>query len=228
MKERPIIINTSLIPATLQGRKTQTRRVIKPQPTCHCAKPDWRGQIISWRGYKYKGRQGWFCYICGNGLKPIDEWSAHGILCPYGQVGDRLWVKETWMLTTSAKDNEIIKDWFVVYKDGIKVVTEPDQSWLFRDRDNCFDKWRSSRFMPRWASRITLEITGIRVERLKDIWIKDAIAEGCSLDFDMKHFGNFQDPISKFQTLWDSLNAMRGYGWETNPFVWVLEFEVGS
>jgi len=88
------------------------------------------------------------------------------------------------------------------------------------------EKNRPSIHMPRWASRITLEITEVRAERVQEIWIPDAIAEGCSLDFDMEHFGNYVDPISKFQDLWDSINFKRGYGWEKNPWVWCITFKV--
>jgi hypothetical protein len=177
MKERPIIFSTEMVKAILEGRKTQTRRVIK---ACSTA-------------------------TLHDGNQP--EWVFTTAKCPYGQVGDRLWLKETWWKDQSGGC------WG--YKaDGIE--------W---PPPNCGGKSMSSMFMPRWASRLLLEITEVRVQRCQEIWLQDAMAEGCSLDFDMEHFGTYKDPITKFRELWDSLNAKRGYSWEINPWVWVINFK---
>ena len=112
---------------------------------------------------------------------------------PYGQLGDRLWVKETF---AGKKD--------VVYK--------------ATNKDNIRYSWKSSIFMPRWASRITLEITDVRVERLQDITLDDIHAEGSLIADEQGAAGWYMD-------LWDFLNAKRGFGWETNPFVWVISFK---
>lgn len=180
-KEKPILMNSESVRAILGGRKTQTRRVIKPQPEILSAP---MGAKTIW----WKGRDGWL-------PASIREY------CPYGKVGDRLWVKETFKIIDS----------FVWYKaDGMYIKKR---------------KWKPSIFMPHWASRITLEVVDIRVERVQDISREDVIAEGCE--------GMQGEPREKslpvhqvvFADLWDSINAKRGYGWDMNPFVWVIVFK---
>lgn len=118
--------------------------------------------------------------------------------CPYGVPGDLLWVREAWALTDQAGDH--ITDARVVYR-------ATDQDWETMEGW----KWRPSIFMPRWAARIWLRIVSVRVERLQQITGEDAYREGCEYRND-------------FPALWDELNAKRGVGWETNPWVWVIEF----
>jgi len=196
-KEHPIIFNGPMVRAILAGRKTQTRRVMKPQPD-----PDGKvdvGEIGSTRGFAYvRGSRGGRCTK---------------IPCPYGQPGDRLWVRETWALTDQAGYHEA--DAWPVYR-----ADDPDwetmEGW----------RWRPSIHMPRWASRITLEITDVHVERLQDISAGDAAAEGVDgvVSVAITH-----DPVpsrNAFRVLWDSINAKRGYGWDANPWVWVIEFRV--
>jgi len=218
MKETGIIMSGNHPKLILDGIKTMTRRVIKPQPTCHCDKPNWQGQIIEWIDYKYEGKQGWFCYTCGNGLKPIDEWSAHGILCPYGQVGDRLWVRETWAITKGSEfmTTDDIRGWdlTIVYKDG--ELETVNVSFYDYDKYRNKGNWQPSLFMPHLASRITLEITEVRVKRLQEISYEDAQAEGIG--------GAFIEGRARFASLWDSLNAKRGYSWKSNPWIWVIGF----
>lgn len=135
--------------------------------------------------------------------------------CPYGKVGQRLWVRETWdsdCTCCNPKCNGVI------YKAGYSGVIVPD-------------KWRPSIFMPRWASRITLEITNIRVERLQEITEKDALAEGVdwySIENKIEGIGRWIEGIGRcqqaFRKLWDSINTKRGYSWESNPWVWVISF----
>ncbi len=198
MKETGIIMSGDHPLKCIDGTKTNTRRVIKPQPTesglefaTACG-----GEFSAWQD---------------DGLN-LDEYSEDGgscqRLCPYGQVGDRLWVRETHLIDSQGK---------VFYR------ADDDESTQVKGE---FYNWKPSIHMPRYYSRITLEITEVRVERVQEMWMKDAIAEGCSLDFDIEHFGNYADPVSKFHILWDSLNAKRGYGWESNPWVWVLSFKL--
>ena len=182
MKEHPILFNGEMVRRLLDGRKTQTRRVIKPQP---------EEQLL-------------FAESCGFSawVSPslnLDEGAMR--CCPYGVPGDRLWVRETW---------------FQGYATVYRADYPGDQAGPSGDPA---DKWRPSIHMPRWASRITLEVTGVRVERVQDISIGDAYAEGIS-------DGNWLSPVEKFILLWDGIYAKRGYSWESNAWVWVVEFEV--
>jgi hypothetical protein len=129
-------------------------------------------------------------------LPPWSKW-------PY-QLGDTLWVRETWAYSTDY-DGDVILNRKILYRaDGEKTILP--------------STWRPSIHMPRWASRINLEVTGVRVERLKDITEEDALAEGViSSDYDKTY-------RYAFSVLWDSINAKRGYGWAANPWVWVIEF----
>lgn len=174
MKERPIILNAREVSAVVDGRKTVLRRVVKPQP-----------------------EEGTDCpYHIGVG----DERKARR--CPYGQPGDRLWVREK--LTHNAGGDLVYASKGTVVLNSIR--------WPYLSTD--LNHWSCpSIYMPRWASRITLEITGVRMERVQDISIDDAIAEG-------------ETCRSGFEDLWDSLNAKRGFGWDKNPWVWVIQFKV--
>jgi hypothetical protein len=148
-----------------------------------------------------------------------DTDSGGRLHCPYGEPGDRLWVRETWW---HYRSNEIEMVSFPGW-----TGTRIDDRTHWETRNVSFDpsahaiwKKRPSIHMPRWASRLTLEITGVRVERVQTISEEDAIAEGC---FDEKeHDGSLPSQI--YRQLWDALNAKRGYSWESNPFVWVLSF----
>ncbi len=187
MKERPIIFSGEMVRAILERRKTQTRRVIKPQPLSE----------ISYRDY---------CAVV-DGKK---------IFCPYGQPGDRLWVKETLHRFDIDLHSTMIG---ATYDADLTAVIGqgPQGSWCGRALGW---PWKHdtlpSIHMPRWASRITLEITGVKVERLQDITVGDAINEG---------FGRYGFPIDGFEMIWDRLNAKRGYVWDVNPWVWVIEFK---
>lgn len=136
--------------------------------------------------------------------------------CPYGQVGDRLWVRETWRPTSE-------KAVRIEYRaDG--EIRDFDQRSDF-EFYACGQRWRPSIFMPRWASRITLEIVAVRPERLQEINVEDARAEGCSrIQCDC---GDCIDSteIGEFQNLWDSIHGKR-YPWASNPWVWRIEFMV--
>ena len=145
--------------------------------------------------------------------------------CPYGQPGDRLWVRETWSGPLYPQGDRIF------YKaNGVEDDSGERDGWWFdipgkkgeeEFIPNFKANWKSPLFMPRWASRILLEITAVRVERIKDIAGKDIEAEGIPVDFTIS--GAFS-ALHKFHELWDSLNAKRGYGWDANPWVWVISF----
>lgn len=211
MAEKPILFSGEMVRAILDGRKTQTRRVIKP---AFDIKPDAR--IVS----------------VDNGKRDI--WFANGRYfgsCPYGRPGDLLWVRETWRPFTA---NGSI-DAAVQYRADSKIEQVSMTAGYINRFPESPDNWRPSIFMPRWASRITLEVTAVRVERLQDISEDDAKAEGCDKQFRLNvadFFANKNidfDSISTysngFRSLWDSINAKRGYGWDVNPFVWVVEFK---
>lgn len=200
MKERPIIFSSEMVRAILNGRKTQTRRVIKGLIT---PTPDFEycfhaTNKESWEvGYDHRNGTG----------EPLRY-----IKCPYGQPGDRLWVKEAW------------QDEFNYGKEKHKTIYRAtDRGIVFGGLELISIKWKSPRFMPRLASRITLEIVSIRVERVQEISEEDAIAEGISKEafpIDGLYFAT-----QLYAEVWDSLNAKRGYGWDQNPWVWVIEFK---
>lgn len=197
MKERPILFSGEMVRAILKGRKTQTRRVVKKIP-CQCS--DWIPDEISKttpEGFQEAGHSGlWSCQSC----------TDLPIACPYGQPGDRMWVRETWKLSSLYKDDPLR----LQYK---------------ADGGPCGDSkipWQPSIFMPRWASRITLEIVNIRVERVQEISEEDAWNEGVGGG----DLGKFDiDGRVLFKSTWDEINGKRGYGWDQNPWVWVIEFK---
>lgn len=198
-KERPILFSAPMVRAILEGRKTMTRRVVSPRLT-----PDGMWARDDSRGCERLFRHG---EVAPRGAKPW--WPIGGIngaisRCPYGVPGDMLWVRETW-----ASD-----------VDGCPAGLSYRADHLDPRGDGPANpmRWRPSIFMPRWASRITLEVTGVRVERLQDITAGDAECEGV----DAAHCGR----IDAFERLWDSINSSRGYGWTVNPWVWVVTFKV--
>lgn len=133
--------------------------------------------------------------------------------CPYGVPGgSRLWVRETWYDDNATRDAEPIP---TSHDDFIHYRADGEAHDQFEELDG-FLRWRPSIFMPRWASRITLEVTEVRVERLQEITEADAWAEGIA--------AHVVRPIHDYAALWDSLNAKRGFGWDTNPWVWVVSF----
>jgi len=199
MKERPILFNSEMVKAVLDGRKTQTRRIIVPQPI----KEGWDGLV---KTYKWGEK---------HGLYRIDELIEE---CPYGQTGDRLWVRETFQ-TLGNKQNTVYR------ADGKAKLT-----WDVGGQkgEELVNKWRPSIFMHRWASRITLEITGVRVERVQDIKVADIEAEGHQpfVYPDGRRELSSAESYSWFINLWNSINEKRGYGWEVNPWCWCISFKV--
>lgn len=193
-----------MVRALLDGSKTQTRRVCKNQPysnghgwdgndiMCH---NDYLPPSAMLMDYKDGGR----VYTSSN----LERWEG---LCPYGQPGDRLWVRETWAQNWNQL-SEICMDRSYVYRASSEI----------RAQDNGTDlPWRPSIHMPRAASRILLEIVSVRVERLQDISYEDARAEGVS---PLVWAGVL---INGYMALWESINGAGS--WDANPWVWVVEF----
>jgi hypothetical protein len=233
MKERPILFSGPMVRAILEGRKTQTRRVVKP------------GKDKGW------GIDLAPCEIAGE-VNCGDYQN-----CPYGVPGDRLWVRETWgyLCSDITRNDRGIKKHTVEYRaDAGKVTHEVfNDKGLPRPRKRCADenyedyinylerwwkRWRPSIHMPRWASRITLEIKSIRVERLQDISRDDALAEGIERWDDTASITPYRNyrkgepgemnlhcstPERSFMTLWESINGPGS--WDANPWVWVVHFE---
>lgn len=216
MITKPIIFNTEMVKAILDGRKAQTRRVVKPQPP-----EDEYFEGSYWYEPAIVNKQGEL--EPGNpvfGISSTDgEW---GIKSPY-KPGDILYVRETWCRLT---------DWDEQYPDD---PSELEVVYYRADYDDGFAslaKWRPSIHMPKKAARIFLRVKNVRVERLQDITEEDARSEGCIDYHDKMGDGKFEDVIEfdltardAFSYLWDTLNAKRGYGWDANPWVWVIEFE---
>lgn len=207
MKERPFLFSGPMVRALLAGSKTQTRRVIKDQSI---------GERFSHMTEDGRAHLEWLgTPCCGTGVWDVPEYSAQ-VACPYGQPGDRLWVRETF--GHFERNENFAPGCDVFYRaDGESLALEP---------------WRPSIHMPRWASRITLDVTGVRVERLQDISIEDAKAEGAwgpdesIVDKVIAHFGIDMfsaNPRKAFQMLWEQINGPES--WAANPWVWVVEFK---
>jgi hypothetical protein len=190
-KEKPILFNTEMVKAVLSGRKTQTRRVVKPQPT-----PD-PSKIVRFNDDEF---------ICESNSGKVGIFEPNTLKCPYGQVGDRLWVRETWQSD----------------KDKTKFIYKADYSEFFTCDNDILFGWKPSIHMIRRASRINIEIVDIRIERVQDISPEDALSEGITFIGKPSYFTS----IIVFKRLWDSINKKRGYGWDVNPWVWVVEFKV--
>lgn len=190
MKDRPILFSAPMVRALLDGTKTQTRRVVKPQPiTCEAGT-----ELLS----------------ISNGLAKFGSGDVitRKALCPYGQPGDRIWVRETWQKAGGGSGY-----WYR------STDSEADDGWP------PVSQWRPSIYMPRHASRITLEITGVRVERLQDISEADCWAEGIS---EIREKGDEHGDLSgsvthDYRALWESINGPGS--WDENPWVWVVEFK---
>lgn len=232
-KETGIIMSGDHPAKILDDTKTMTRRTwgLKRVNTCP---DDWEFIGLNASGL------GEFC----------NRYDGLGVRCkcPYGQVGDRLWVRETWRIesfmggepllfgykdgqameeNTSLSDTLNYEEWYErvciqsteeaqeAFKKGL--VCQDKEGYYRWDVGKSPCRWRSSIFMPRWASRILLEITERRAERLQDISYEDAQAEGIS--------GAFIEMRARFAGLWDSLNAKRGYGWDKNNWVWCISFK---
>lgn len=223
--DKPILFSAEMVRAILEGRKTQTRRIVNLKGHA--------GQQVPLR-FKYT-IAGWWSVCEGEerfitiGGEKIDGGLIGSIKCPFGKIGNRLWVRETWRLWDSKSftsfgeplDPDVIEGSLSVYsKEYLK-----SRPLDYHATNNDEGPWRPSIHMPRWASRITLEITGIRVERLQDITEEDAKAEGVDLNGPI---GNISEYLKwpyayHFANLWESINGLES--WDANPWVWVIEFK---
>jgi hypothetical protein len=209
MKEKPILFRTEMVRALLDGRKTQTRRVIKPQPKTDGLQgvyPDL---------YNHEPNR-WAFWLPDNRMTEPRIWE-----CPYGQVSDHLWVRETFKYT----DFDLRDAGKLPHRCEVEYKLNGIRKWVLATTDTQIvipDKWRPSIFMPRWASRITLEITGIKVQRIYEISPQDIEAEGIK----QLHFttGVCLVSLPQFKLIWDSINGKK-YPWSSNPWVWVIEFK---
>lgn len=209
---KPILFSTPMVQAILDGRKTMTRRVMNPQPLF------------------YTGRK----YVFADDVCPKKWEDCDNIIDTYQyQPGDILWVRETWN---------------AAYNDNAR--TQVDH-YIYKTDKPSTEHWRPSIFMPRKAARIFLRVTDIRVERLQDITGGQAIKEGVPTEWPMEAVycheckgegligtchpvtlgymeidcPHCETPAKRFRSLWDSINGKRGYGWDINPWVWVISFE---
>jgi hypothetical protein len=228
MKERPILFSTPMVRAILDGSKTQTRRVMKPQPELKSVFLGGREQTVP----VWKDTAG------------PDGWLMHN-MCPYGKRGDRLWVRETWgVVSHTWDDGGDTVDWTPdrpatpihempfgqgYYSGHAIYAADGPYEWAGDDDGGGEPRsaWHPSIHMPRTVSRILLEILSVRVERLQDIRQADAGAEGAppshpSIDRVSRQFGYPDFPRSWYAQLWEQINGADS--WAANPWVWVLEF----
>ena len=202
MKARPILFNTDMVKAILAGQKTQTRRAVNADMAANFDEPRGTEDVLA--GYPFVETEGGYV----SALK----------LCPFGQPGDLLYVRETFAIC----DDNSIHDGGAIY-----LASDPCGA----------DRWKPSIHMPRWASRLTLEITDVRVERLQDISEEDArsegiqskpgiaVIEGKQTPSPVYFVGGLHpegSPSEAFRSLWSSIYS----NWHTNPWVWVVEYKV--
>lgn len=242
MGERPILFSGAMVRALLAGTKTQTRRVVK---SVELARGEARGVRVA---------PGTFCYLDFDGVPGL-SWRPFGgsptvpyppekvaTACPYGAPGDRLWVRETWRTEELADGTDGVR-----FPDGAfcacENTPEVGDAWGSQHSAKSARRgtvWRPSIHMPRWASRLTLEVTGVRVERLQDISEADARAEGAQvvpfypddgfpLSDGWTHVGDdgkcvlYTSARDSFRALWESINGADS--WVANPWVWVVAFK---
>lgn len=204
MKERSILFTGEMVRAILAGQKTQTRRVIKVDP---------------------KWELDMFAFENPVGTEAFNAMDTTGknlvVKCPYGKPGDRLWVRENWAVLRDEDEC------------SIQEITEmnaagPPSLFYCDTADHTAGRWRPSIHMPRWASRLNLVITDVCVQRIQSIDYEDTRKEGDP--WWGRQWPTFAeekaDLASWYRNLWDKINAKRGFGWDANPWVWVVEFEV--
>lgn len=231
MKERPMLFDARSVPGIFDGRITMTRRVLKPQPSCMALGGG------AWYPYEDSKRKKHYANV-GHFRKGVAA-----DFCPYGQIGDRLWVREACYIWGRWRENGLTKTgkqaWTFKAETPHTVIfapSHPQVATKTTPRETCAYWKRPSIFMPHWASRILLEITDIRVERVQEISGENCVQEGATTLTDLNmvlsridktpfHEQNNRKARAIFQDLWDSINAKRGFGWDVNPWVWVIEFK---
>jgi hypothetical protein len=211
MKERPILFSAPMVRAILDGSKTQTRRAMKRQPH-----EDWfPAHYTELHAFDKDGELTPDKVV---GWGAVNEDGDQGYVCPYGQPGDRLWVRETFALSVIDPDggspHDEPENYDVIYRADPE---QPGGGWRDADGNEIAAPWKPSIHMPRWASRILLEIVSVRVERLQDISDQDAMTEGV----DAAAYG--KSHRYGYSRLWDEINGADS--WDANPWVWVVEFK---
>ncbi len=200
MKERPILFTGEMVRAIQDGCKKQTRRVIIHQGRA----------LDEFAFYEVDGDE-------------IRTESGKRKACPYGKPGDRLYVKESCRLCSVGDE------------DGAPLLDPP--VWYYADGDpgekDRYAHLRTGRYVPKWAARLWLEVSNVRVERVQEISAEDVAAEGLWDKIAQTYHGELNSydrwgAKRQFEDLWNSINAKRGYGWDANPWVWVLEFKLGE
>lgn len=225
MRERPIIFNADMVRAVIDGRKTQTRRIIQsPAKNMQASGQkviDYREPGDKWYGehvFSMRNSSGTWC-----------DYTKEQFLakCPFGAVGDRLWVRETWMPDAPRDGTWGDVEFYGCKGSPLSMIPE-----RYRTPDHCIHRagwdghemvgWTPSIHMPRWASRIALEITGVRVERLSALSDDDARNEGCPAQ--LPHNPEDQHQARTwFRGLWSEIYGEES--WQANPWVWVIEFK---
>lgn len=221
MTDRPILFSGPMVHAILAGEKTVTRRILNPQP------PAWATRV----GVSAFTKPG---HLSARGHHPELGSTAETSIKRRFARGDSLWVRETWGFDSGVR---------VDFKpSGRRDLSGMDllAHTLYHADGGDAPRWRPSIYMPRWASRLTLEVTGVTAERLQDITEEQAKAEGAtpfgsSLGADQRiagedrgrTHGNHPYTLA-YAVLWDELNADRGFGWATNPWVWAVSFRVAE
>ena len=251
MADRPILFSAPMVRAIRAGRKTQTRRILNPQPD-HLQHHVWRKKLV------YQGEHRMFCWkdlVLENiwDFPENDDRRELAERCPHGVPGDHLWVKETFAIisTDYCQANVTYRERMPHGKTleetdgGLDAIHIDQETWCWAARRARSDRWRPSIFMPRWASRVLLEMQSVRVQRLQEISEADAIAEGIGVEFLPHDPDNFHPPGSygyisgihpvgtgtiwrtakqAYRELWESINGPTS--WEANPFVWAETFSV--
>lgn len=207
VKERPILFSGPMVKALLAGTKTVTRRLVKNADWLACLSGD-----------------------CPHDTQAECDATLPGF-CPYGKAGDRLWVRETWAAVKQGGACSPAEATYACFPDGSQIFRcggyYPETKAVCALNWPTGWRWRPSIFMPRWASRITLEIVSVRVERLQEIHHKTAEfeAEGIELPPDELYpYTNRADKLERrFRYLWNKLNG-KSHPWNDNPWVWRIEF----
>lgn len=215
MKERPILFSGAMVRAILRGEKTQTRRLVTARNKDQRV---WLSDEAIGRVARFEHRKdAWWAMAVGEPSRIVhcgvemDGGHIGSVQCPCGAVGDRLWVRETWAYFGG--------DEYLYQHDVGSVSYRADEIDDWANNPPC-GRWRPSIHMPRWASRITLEITDVRVERLQAISEEDALAEG----FDPWPKGKCKTARGNFAVIWTSING-KSAAWDLNPWVWAISFK---
>lgn len=220
-RERPILFSGAMVRAILEGKKTQTRRVVFTEQ----ARRHDKAHRECWGADGYDVITASGEGLCRREWRPdlIKSW----VVCPYGQPGDRLWVRETWCdtLIEPADDTRVADR---LDERGYTFTAYRADNWFeCPAEDGC---WRPAIHMPRFRSRLLLDVLNIRVERLQEISEADAKTEGAPLGYYERETLDGLEAVpttyrAGFRTLWDEINGARpGCSWEHNPWVWVVEF----